>query len=376
MIVVLGAGGQLGTAFRSVYPDAHFVDRAGLDLTDTGAIADRLASFSPTALVNCAAYTAVDRAEAEQDMAHLVNAEAVAALARFAADTGIPLVTYSTDYVFPGDGTTPYVESDPTDPVNAYGRSKLAGEVAALDLYPGTLVIRTSWVLSGTHPNFVATMLRLARRGEPWRVVDDQVGCPTVAGDLAAATAEAVDAGVTGILHLTNDGVYHVVRAGPGGARPGRARPGPGGAVRHHRLPDPGASTRLFGAGQRAGRAGGPGARSLDGRTRCGDVVAALERSFGRLTVSRVRPGNSRRRWRAALPGIAPTSPARGVRPPGRMRSPRLGWSRTSRADAPPPPRRGRRLLIGDGHGQPSRRPTGQGTAATPGVPVHRFGGR
>ena len=137
MIVVLGAGGQLGTAFRSVYPDARFVDRAGLDLTDTGAIADRLAPLSPTALVNCAAYTAVDRAEAEQDMAHLVNAEAVAALARFAAATGIPLVTYSTDYVFPGDGTTPYVESDPTDPINAYGRSKLAGEIGRTRPAPG-----------------------------------------------------------------------------------------------------------------------------------------------------------------------------------------------------------------------------------------------
>ncbi len=259
MIVVLGAGGQLGTAFRSVYPDARFVDRAGLDLTDTGAIAGRLAPLSPTALVNCAAYTAVDRAEAEQDMAHLVNGEAVAALARFAAATGIPLVTYSTDYVFPGDGTTPYVESDPTDPINAYGRSKLAGEIAALDLHPGTLVIRTSWVVSGTHPNFVATMLRLARRGEPWRVVDDQLGCPTVAGDLAAATAEAVDAGVTGILHMTNAGATTWFELARADAPPGRARPGPGGAVRHHRLPDPGASTRLFGTGQRAGRAGGPG---------------------------------------------------------------------------------------------------------------------
>ena len=206
MIAVLGAGGQLGTAFRAVLPDARFVERTELDLSDTAAIAGRLAALSPTAVVNCAAYTAVDRAEAEQDLAHLVNAEAVAAMARFAASTGIPLVTYSTDYVFPGDGLEPYVESDPTDPVNAYGRSKLAGERFALDLHPGALVVRTSWVVSGTHPNFIATMLRLARRGEPWRVVDDQVGCPTVADDLAVATVGALDAGVTGILHLTNTG--------------------------------------------------------------------------------------------------------------------------------------------------------------------------
>ncbi len=280
MIVVLGAGGQLGTAFRSVYPDARFVDRAELDLTDTGAIAGRLAPLSPTALVNCAAYTAVDRAEAEHDMAHLVNAEAVAALARFAAATGIPLVTYSTDYVFPGDGTTPYVESDPTDPINAYGRSKLAGEIAALDLHPGTLVIRTSWVVSGTHPNFVATMLRLARRGEPWRVVDDQMGCPTVAGDLAAATAEAVDAGVTGILHMTNVGVttwFELARAALdlAGHDPGLVEPC---ATTDYPTPARRPAYSVLGS-ERAGPAG------LSALPRwqdsLGDVVAALERNFG-----------------------------------------------------------------------------------------------
>jgi len=206
VIVVLGAGGQLGTAFRSMLPDARFVDRSGLDLTDTGAIEGRLASMAPSAVVNCAAYTAVDRAEAEEDLATVVNAEAVAAMARYAAAAGIPLVTYSTDYVFAGDGVAPYLESDPTDPVNAYGRSKLAGERAALRIHPATLVVRTSWVVSATHPNFVATMLRLAGKGEPWRVVDDQQGCPTMVDDLAAATLEALDAGVTGILHRTNTG--------------------------------------------------------------------------------------------------------------------------------------------------------------------------
>ncbi|CAN5519733.1 dTDP-4-dehydrorhamnose reductase [soil metagenome] len=206
MIVVLGAGGQLGTAFRSMIPDARFVDRSRLDLTDTGAIEDRLAPMAPSAVVNCAAYTAVDRAEAEEDLATVVNAEAVAAMARYAAAADIPLVTYSTDYVFAGDGVAPYLESDPTDPVNAYGRSKLAGERAALRIHPATLVIRTSWVVSATHPNFVATMLRLAGKGEPWRVVDDQQGCPTMVDDLAAATLEALDAGVTGILHRANTG--------------------------------------------------------------------------------------------------------------------------------------------------------------------------
>lgn len=216
MIVVLGAGGQLGTAFRVVLPGARFVARDGLDLSETGTVERRLAQLAPSAVINCAAYTAVDRAETEETLAHRINAEAVAALARYAVAVGIPLVTFSTDYVFAGDSTEPYVESDTTDPVNAYGRTKLAGEQAALLAHPGTLVIRTSWVISATHPNFVATMLRLGAKGVPWQVVTDQVGNPTVAADLAAATVAALDAGVTGILHRTNTGAttwFHLARA-------------------------------------------------------------------------------------------------------------------------------------------------------------------
>lgn len=216
MIVVLGAGGQVGTALRSALPDSRSVARDGLDLSDTASIERRLMQLAPSAVINCAAYTAVDRAETDEEAAHRINAEAVAAMARYAAAADIPLVTYSTDYVFAGDATVPYAESDATDPVNAYGRTKLAGERAAMLAHPRTLVIRTSWVISATHPNFVATMLRLAAKGAPWRVVADQVGCPTVAADLATATVAALDAGITGLLHRTNTGAttwFHLARA-------------------------------------------------------------------------------------------------------------------------------------------------------------------
>jgi len=127
-------------------------------------------------------------------------------MAAYAANAGISFVTFSTDYVFSGDADEPYLESSPPNPMSAYGRSKLVGERAALETNPDALVIRTSWLVSGTHPNFVATMLRLARDREV-RVVDDQQGCPTLADDLAAATLESLHAGAGGILHLTNGGI-------------------------------------------------------------------------------------------------------------------------------------------------------------------------
>jgi len=165
-----------------------------------------LAELRPSAIVNCAAYTKVDAAEAHETEAYAVNATAVGQLARYAAEAHIPLLTFSTDYVFAGDATTPYLESAATGPVNAYGRTKLAGEHAARDAHPGALVVRTSWLVSGTHPNFVATMLRLAAEREVVRVVADQQGRPTVAADLAAASLDALENGVSGILHLANEG--------------------------------------------------------------------------------------------------------------------------------------------------------------------------
>jgi dTDP-4-dehydrorhamnose reductase len=182
-----------------------FFTRSELDLSDIGTIGPTLAAVAPDAIINCAAYTAVDRAEEEEELATIVNGRAVGELAAYAATAAIPFVTYSTDYVFDGTARRPYVESSPTAPINAYGRSKLAGEHAALERHDGSLVIRTSWVISATHPNFVGTMIDLGRTRN-LTVVDDQWGCPTIAEDLARATLEILERRVTGILHVTNRG--------------------------------------------------------------------------------------------------------------------------------------------------------------------------
>jgi len=207
VIVVTGGSGQLGTAFRHLLgDDVIFPSHTEVDFTDPEGAAAAVARLRPTLVINCAAYTAVDAAEEDRDTARLVNAVAVGELAAACARGGAGFVTFSTDYVFDGQSDRPYVESDPTSPVSAYGATKQEGETLALAAHPGALVIRTSWLLSGTHPNFAATMLRLGANRE-FRVVDDQRGHPTLASDLAPATLAAVDAGATGLLHLTNTGV-------------------------------------------------------------------------------------------------------------------------------------------------------------------------
>jgi len=231
VILVTGGAGQLGTAFRKVLPEARYIDLADLDLTDLEGLAGALEEVRPAAIINCAAYTAVDRAEREEALAVIVNGSAVGVMAEHAARHRVPFLTFSTDYVFPGDGEEPYLESSPTDPINAYGRSKLAGEGAALAACPEALVVRTSWLVSGTHPNFVATMLRLAAEREV-RVVDDQRGCPTMVDDLAPAAWAALRVGASGLLHLTNSGEttwFRFARAAVAraGLDPGRIVPCP-----------------------------------------------------------------------------------------------------------------------------------------------------
>ena len=169
------------------------------------AIGPTIEELTPALVINCAAYTAVDDAEEDEATARVVNATAVGELADVTKDIGVRLVTFSTDYVFDGSKEGPYVETDEPKPLSAYGRTKLEGERLALGANPETLVIRTSWLLSGTHPNFAATMLRLIAAG-PVTVVDDQHGRPTFVDDLAAGTLEALEAGATGILHLANAG--------------------------------------------------------------------------------------------------------------------------------------------------------------------------
>ncbi len=205
MTLILGGGGQLATAFRGLLPDAQVPKRSELDLTDLVELPRRISTAQPSLVINCAAYTAVDRAEEEPELAHLVNATAVGVLASCCADMRVPFVTFSTDYVFDGAASHPYVESSLPNPLSVYGESKAAGEHAALAANPESLVIRTSWLFSATHRNFVTSIVDRARRGSV-RVVADQSGCPTYAPDLAAATLDAVAGGASGLLHLTNTG--------------------------------------------------------------------------------------------------------------------------------------------------------------------------
>ena len=217
MILIIGKDGQLGTAFASLLgARAQILGIDELDLLEADRIATKLNSFEPELVINCAAHTQVDLAESEEDKAFALNAVAVGELARWTARHSVPFVTYSTDYVFDGTKSTPYTESDLPHPLNTYGVSKLAGEEFALEANPATLIVRTSWLLSGTHPNFLSAVIAQARRG-PLRVVDDQVGVPNIATDIAAATLEAVDKQISGLLHLSsNDETtwYGLARAG------------------------------------------------------------------------------------------------------------------------------------------------------------------
>jgi dTDP-4-dehydrorhamnose reductase len=183
--LVLGASGQLGRHLRDLMPNATFWTRAEADLAEPASLERAIATVRPSIIVNAAAYTAVDRAESEPDLAWRVNAEAPAALARAAGTQNAKLIHVSTDFVFDGQNDRPYRETDPVGPINMYGRSKLGGELAVQSLCPRHWIIRTSWVFSEFGSNFVKTMLRLARERDELRVVDDQRGCPTYAGDLA-----------------------------------------------------------------------------------------------------------------------------------------------------------------------------------------------
>jgi dTDP-4-dehydrorhamnose reductase len=230
VIVVTGASGQLGHAFSKLLGDEAILhDRASLDLTHPDQITGTIEDLRPSIFINCAAYTAVDRAEGEPEVARQVNAAAVGVLARACATVGSRFVTFSTDYVFDGAKSGGYVESDETAPINVYGRTKREGEVLALEADPHALVIRTSWVMSGTHRSFASVMLDLIGRGDV-TVIDDQRGRPTFVDDLARATMAAIDADAHGILHLTNSGDaswYEIALqiAELAGLDPGRVQP-------------------------------------------------------------------------------------------------------------------------------------------------------
>jgi dTDP-4-dehydrorhamnose reductase len=208
--LITGSYGQLGTDLQRVLgwageTDVTAVDRDSLDLTDASAVSAFLADLRPDFVLNAAAYTAVDAAETDEATALLVNATAVGYLARSALDVGARLVHVSTDYVFAGDATSPYLEDDEPDPRSAYGRTKLAGEKALLSIDPSAYVLRTAWVYGQTGNNFVKTMLRLAGQHDTVSVVDDQRGSPTWSQDLARGMVALAQSGAApGIYHCTN----------------------------------------------------------------------------------------------------------------------------------------------------------------------------
>ncbi|APE36597.1 dTDP-4-dehydrorhamnose reductase [Nocardia mangyaensis] len=203
--MVTGAHGLLGREILRWAPEARGFGRAELDITDPAAVA---AAVEPGAVViNCAAYTAVDAAETDADAAFAANATGPAVLAAACAAVGARLIQVSTDYVFPGTGTRPYEPEDPTGPATVYGQTKLAGERAVLELCPSATVVRTAWVYAGVQGDFVATMRRLERERDTVTVVDDQVGSPTSAADLAAALLELSTRPATPrVLHAANSG--------------------------------------------------------------------------------------------------------------------------------------------------------------------------
>ncbi len=209
-LLVTGAAGMLGqdvvAAASAAGHDVTALARRDLDITNADAVRHAVLDAQPAAVVNCAAYTDVDGAEADEDTATTINGRAAGILAAAAGDADALIVHVSTDYVFAGDSETPYVESDPVGPTGAYGRSKLAGEVAVREHASRHAIVRTAWVFGPGGANFVDTMRRLASERDAVSVVDDQVGCPTYTGHLAAALVEIAERGLTGTLHVAGGG--------------------------------------------------------------------------------------------------------------------------------------------------------------------------
>lgn len=212
-IVVTGAGGQLGSEMRclsAAHPDLEFdfTDSSRLDVTDRQAVLAYLDAHPADIIVNCAAYTAVDRAEDDEEACRRVNALAPAYLAEAAEVHGATLIHVSTDYVFDGRNFRPYVETDATCPATVYGRTKLEGERRVLEGCSRVMVVRTSWLYSSYGNNFVKTMLRLGRTRSELGVVFDQVGTPTYAADLACALVGSIRQGIVpGLYHFSDEGV-------------------------------------------------------------------------------------------------------------------------------------------------------------------------
>ncbi len=213
VILVTGSNGQLGKELQQLadaYPQYRFVfaSREDMKLHHYGLVENFFIATKPQYCINCAAYTAVDKAESEQDMAMLVNGEAVGHLAAVCKKYDTKFIHISTDYVFDGESETPYNEDDVTDPINTYGESKLLGEQLCLKENADAIIIRTAWVYSSFGHNFVKTMMRLMNERNELNVVADQVGSPTYAADLAKAILDIIASGKweSGIYHYSNEG--------------------------------------------------------------------------------------------------------------------------------------------------------------------------
>ncbi len=218
LIIVTGKNGQLGRELEQLHSsfsgdfDFVFTGKEELDLSKPETIPPFIQKHKPQYFINCAAYTAVDKAESEKAQAYTINAESVGAIAEACSLVNCKLITISTDYVFDGKGKAPYPTDHPTDPINYYGYSKQQGEIAALQNCKETVIIRSSWIYSPFGNNFVKTMLRLMKEKEEISVVNDQIGSPTYAADLAQAIMKMINqlSGSNpkyGLYHFSNDGI-------------------------------------------------------------------------------------------------------------------------------------------------------------------------
>jgi dTDP-4-dehydrorhamnose reductase len=212
-ILITGANGQLGREFQQLknnFPEYKFlfVAKDELSIADEQAVNSFFTNNSINVCINCAAYTAVDKAETEKELATAVNSTAVGYLAKACKNNNAYFFHISTDYVFDGKGTNPYTEIEPTNPVNFYGQTKLNGELNAIKENEHSIIIRTAWVYSSFGNNFVKTMMRLMNERESIGVVNDQYGCPTYAADLAAAIMQIIISNnfVAGVYHYSNKG--------------------------------------------------------------------------------------------------------------------------------------------------------------------------
>jgi dTDP-4-dehydrorhamnose reductase len=217
-ILVLGSDGQLGKEIQDIqseYENFNFIfsDINDFNLGETSKIFDFLSNISPEYIINCAAYTAVDKAETEEDLAYKINCDAVREIVKYCEGNNTKLIHISTDYVFNGNNWIPYKEDDPVFPTSAYGRTKLAGEIHVLASKIDAIIIRTSWLYSSHGNNFVKTMLRLGAEKDELGVIFDQIGTPTYAGDLAKAIMKIILQNINnnefnkGIYHFSNEGV-------------------------------------------------------------------------------------------------------------------------------------------------------------------------